>query len=246
MERNQALQQYTGWLHTVARGMTAGALHDDLVQEGYIAMWRALGSYDPDKGSLDFWLKSHALNRMRTVVSGGTMTTSLERKDTTGFTTAKGNTTRDRISEYVKSNPTATGAQIAKDLGLAQATVSYQRSKMATVVSARTMTDRIVSLNALMSAFDSTNSRSQEWVPEELHYTQNLEGIEVTYHAGEIANALDVLTPAQKKYVVARFWGGRTPAELTALFGYDPSSLWRDAKPKLQSHLAYLRELVTT
>lgn len=245
MERNQALQQYTGWLHTVARSMTAGALHDDLVQEGYIAMWRAYGTFNPDKGSLDYWLKSHATDRMRTVVSGGTMTTSLERKDTTGFTTAKGNATRDRIAAYLKEHPNASGVQIARALGLAEATISYQRSKMPSVISAAVMTDRVVSLNALMSAFDSTNSRSQEWVPEELHYTQNLEGIEVAYHAGEIAAALDVLTPAQKKYVVARFWGGRTPAELTALFGYDPSSLWRDAKPKLRIRLAYLRELAT-
>lgn len=244
MDRNQALQQYTGWLYTVARNMTSTHLYDDLVQEGYIAMWRALGTYNPDKGALDYWLKRAAINRMRSVISGETMTTNLERKDTTGFTTERGNETRKKIAAYLVSRPKATITEIASELGMSISAVHYQRKKMPAVITASVMTDRTVSLNALMSSFDTMGSRHHEWVPEALHYIENLDGIEVAYHAGEILRALDVLTPAQRRYVVARFWGGQTPSELRNLFGYDPASLWRDAKPKLQLRLKNLRELV--
>lgn len=233
MERNQALQSYTGWLHTVARGMTAGHIHDDLVQEGYIAMWRAYGSYDPDKGSLDYWLKNHAINRMRSVVAGERMTSTQERKDTTGFTQARGDETRKRIAEYEAANPGASGVAVAKALGISQATLSYQRKKMGTVTTAAALTDETVSMEAMTDA---------GW---DLEGSENLESVFVAYHAGEIWDALSVLTPAQRKYVVARFWHGNTQAELTAMFGYDPSSLWRVAKPKLQLRLAYLSDLVS-
>lgn len=234
MDRNQALQEYTGWLHTVARSMTTGPMHDDLVQEGYISMWRALGSYDPTKGALDFWLKRSAFDRMRIVISGGTMTTSLERKSSTGFTQPRGDETRRRIAEYVSKNPGATGSQIASELGISPATVSYQRAKAGAVATSQALSGGTVSLDSMADA---------GW---DLEGPDHLDGIAVAYHAGEICEALEVLTPAQRKYVVARFWGGMTPTELRALFGYDPSSLWRDAKPRLQTQLAYLRELVTS
>lgn len=239
MERNQTLQQYTGWLHTVAGSMTDGPMHDDLVQEGYIAMWRALGSYDPLMGKLDYWLKRAATDRMRSVVTGGSMTTTLERKDTTGFVTSKGNDTRSRISEYVKQNPSATGVEIAKALGISEGTLSYQRKKMGTVATASVMSNRVVSLDAVIM-----DSEQSDWMPEGLWHHDSLDGIDVSYHAGEIYDALDCLTASQRKYVVARFWGGMNPVELRDLFGYDPNSLWKTAKPKLQLRLEYLREMV--
>lgn len=232
MERNQALQQYTGWLHTVARNMTDDSLHDDLVQEGYIAMWRALGTYNPDKGALDYWLKRSATNRMRSVVTGETMTTNQEKKSRNGTTQIRGNETRGRIEAYIQQNPNATGVVVAKALDISQGTLSYHRSKMGTVTVSDAMTKQTVSIDAMTE------------VGWELEGPDHLDDVEVSYHAGEICEALDVLTPAQRKYVVARFWGGQTNAELCDLFGYDPSSLWRTAKPRLKIRLAYLRELV--
>lgn len=232
MERNQALQQYTGWLHTVARNMTSTHLHDDLVQEGYIAMWRALGTYNPDKGALDYWLKRAATNRMRSVVSGETMTTNLGPKSKEGFTQPRGNETRKRIEDCLAASPKATLKEIADTLGMSEATIHYHRKKMGTLDTAASLTKETVSYEAMMEA---------GW---DLEGPGHLDGIEVAYHAGEIVRALDVLTPAQRRYVVARFWGGKNKAELTYLFGYDPASLWRDAKPRLQTRLAYLRELV--
>lgn len=232
MERNQALQQYTGWLHTVARNMTNGALHDDLVQEGYIAMWRALGTHNPDKGALDFWLKRQAVLRMKSIVRGDSMTTDQERKNTAGHTTERGNETRKRLAEHLVHRPNATLAEIAEALGMSESAVHYQLKKMGTVDISSALTKETVSVEAMKDA---------GW---DLEGPGHLDGIEVAYHAGEIVRALDVLTPAQRKYVIARFWGGQTKAELRDLFGYDPSSLWRTAKPRLQDRLSYLRELV--
>lgn len=67
----QVIPEYRSWLRKVAAGMLSPdheAL-DDLVQEGYIAMWRACASYDEDGSPADFWLKSHAHMRMMTCVS---------------------------------------------------------------------------------------------------------------------------------------------------------------------------------
>lgn len=67
------------------------------------------------------------------------------------------------------------------------------------------------------------------------------------YHAGEVARALDSLTPGQLRYVVQRFWGGLSTAELTTLWGYDPNSLWHSkkngARQRLAVALAHLLEV---
>jgi RNA polymerase sigma factor (sigma-70 family) len=230
-EKNALLQAYTPWLHRVANGMTQGHIHDDLVQEGYIAMWRALGTYVAEKGSIDWWLKNAAINRMKSVISGGTMTTTTERKDSTGFTTGKGDATRQKIESYISAHPKAKGAEIAAACGISESSLSYQRKKMGVVATSQALSGVSVSVDAMTDA---------GW---DLEGPTHLEGVDVAYHAGEICQALDVLTDAQKKYVVARFWGSKSPAELKALFGYDPSSLWRDAKPRLVARLEYLREL---
>jgi RNA polymerase sigma factor (sigma-70 family) len=73
-----------------------------------------------------------------------------------------------------------------------------------------------------------------------------LEAVIASYHRGEIRAALDALTPKQREYVVLRFWGGLTEAELTAHFGYGPSGLWGaptgrgGARRKLAAALAHL------
>jgi hypothetical protein len=80
-------------------------------------------------------------------------------------------------------------------------------------------------------------------------------GIELAYHEGEIAEALDALSPAQRRYVVARFWLGLDPAsrtpEMQRLCALVPemrrgSSLWlgttgqRGARQRLADALAHL------
>jgi RNA polymerase sigma factor (sigma-70 family) len=66
---DEILASYLPWLRVVAGNMLGFDSPDlqDLVQEGYIAMWRALRSYDRGGGPLDWWLKYKAGMRMKTV-----------------------------------------------------------------------------------------------------------------------------------------------------------------------------------
>ncbi|MET7363303.1 sigma-70 family RNA polymerase sigma factor [Streptomyces sp. NPDC005562] len=74
---DEVLGQYESWLHARAHQMLASTdhRHEDLVQEGRIAMWRALQQHDPAKGALPSWLTQHATWHMHQVLSrGGTWT----------------------------------------------------------------------------------------------------------------------------------------------------------------------------
>lgn len=65
------LEDYHRWLHATANRISdSHGDHDDLVQEGRIAMWRALETYDESLGSLPSWLTRAALQRMRDVAWG--------------------------------------------------------------------------------------------------------------------------------------------------------------------------------
>lgn len=63
---------YEGWLQRVANAFLppTSPHHDDLVQEGRIAMWRSLESYDPAKGALPTWVTGAARMRMRDLAHG--------------------------------------------------------------------------------------------------------------------------------------------------------------------------------
>jgi RNA polymerase sigma factor (sigma-70 family) len=70
----KVLTDFEGWLRREAAYMlpdgTRSREHDDLVQEGRIAMWRALKTFDPDKGALPSWVTRAARTRMRDVAHG--------------------------------------------------------------------------------------------------------------------------------------------------------------------------------
>lgn len=66
------LQEFEGWLHAVANRLL-GPLspdHDDLVNEGRIAMWRASKAFDGTRGSLTAWVIRAAEMRMRDLAWG--------------------------------------------------------------------------------------------------------------------------------------------------------------------------------
>lgn len=68
------LPDYRRWLGAVARdicGPQNASYHGDLMQEGYIAMWRALQTYEPDKGPLPPYLTWAARMRMVDVARRG-------------------------------------------------------------------------------------------------------------------------------------------------------------------------------
>lgn len=64
------LADYEKWLHAVANSLTTPAEHDDIVQEGRVAMWRALSTYDASRGSQASWLTKAAELRMKDVAWG--------------------------------------------------------------------------------------------------------------------------------------------------------------------------------
>jgi RNA polymerase sigma factor (sigma-70 family) len=68
------LADYDRWLNATANRLlfnhTSNADHDDLVQEGRVAMWRALSTFDESRGALPSWLTKAAELRMRDVAWG--------------------------------------------------------------------------------------------------------------------------------------------------------------------------------
>jgi RNA polymerase sigma factor (sigma-70 family) len=69
----QVLADYDDWLHATARRIRREAHqltptaedHDDLIQHGRIAIWRALDTWDPERGPLAHYLTMRALGDMR-------------------------------------------------------------------------------------------------------------------------------------------------------------------------------------
>jgi RNA polymerase sigma factor (sigma-70 family) len=69
----EVIADYNRWLHAVANRLLRDATdadHQDLVQEGRVAMWRALESYDETLGSLPSWLTQAAETRMKDLAWG--------------------------------------------------------------------------------------------------------------------------------------------------------------------------------
>jgi len=67
-DHDRILASYNRWLHSVAGYFHRTHFHsdhEDLVQEGRIAMWKALATYDPSKGALPSWLTTAAKMRMK-------------------------------------------------------------------------------------------------------------------------------------------------------------------------------------
>src|ERR1017187_5628016 len=76
------INDYHSWLYKMARVYRSFDPndHDDLVQEGRVAMWHALDTYDPALGALPPWLTTAAKMRMREVVYRGNWTGTLGAK----------------------------------------------------------------------------------------------------------------------------------------------------------------------
>jgi len=69
-EEEQILKDYDRWLHIEASKLSSASYDiEDLVQEGRVAMWKALKTFDPARGKLPSWLTYKAKNRMLTCVT---------------------------------------------------------------------------------------------------------------------------------------------------------------------------------
>lgn len=186
------LAGYTKWLHTVANSLLhyADARHEDLVQEGRIAMWKALATFDPSKGALPTWLTNAAKVRMREMAHGHGQPTGRE---------------ATRGKSEVKA---------------------------------------VASVDALM----------EEGVESVLGAVDALEGVEESYHHGEIWAALEALSDSQRRYVIARFWVGLDPSsrepgqmelrkmvpEISKRYLWTGSSKQVGARDRLAERLAHL------
>lgn len=218
------LADYTGWLHHYANRLRVwwDADHDDLVQEGQVAMWRALDTFDPDRGALPSWLTMKAATRMRDVAWRGHPWFG-QPVEGRAEPTERGKAAREAIREYLKAHPEASGAQIAAAVNLSEATVSYHRKRLHT--DTVLVAPDVLSLDALMEelpgGFDVAGADDVAWAVIE------------AYHEGEIAELLDVLTPAERRYVELRFWHGLGTKAMTEEFGYNPGALWRTARQRL-------------
>jgi RNA polymerase sigma factor (sigma-70 family) len=69
---DELLPRFRKWLYAVAYGIGADPLCiDDIVQEGYIAMWRALKTHDARKGVVTTWITNAARMRMMAMMQRG-------------------------------------------------------------------------------------------------------------------------------------------------------------------------------
>jgi hypothetical protein len=84
-----------------------------------------------------------------------------------------------------------------------------------------------------------------ETLEDTLAASGHIEDAMLAYHDGEIAKAVGTLTPSQRKYVMARFWGGMTDREMVTegVFSYDAHALWTakdGARDRLAQELVHL------
>lgn len=73
------LADYHRWLYKVAADLLPDSYHDkdidDLVNEGRIAMWRAMETYDESLGALPSWITRAARTHMRSIAHGNSQPT---------------------------------------------------------------------------------------------------------------------------------------------------------------------------
>lgn len=216
------LSDYEGWLHKVASGLVGPDRHDDVVQEGRVALWRALQRADLSNPGLPGYLTRAAKGRMMDIATGARRELGHEAPESAERTTPRGREARAAIRAYLRERPGATGSQIAAGTGLSPSTVSVQRKQLDLDVEH----EEPGSLDALKDAgYDAPGG-------DDL-----LDMIERAYMVGRICDALSVLTPNERRYVELRFWEGYTAPQLRAAFGYDPAAVWRTAKARLRPAL---------
>ncbi len=92
----------------------------------------------------------------------------------------------------------------------------------------------------------TADQRSNSMDPQEGDYLDamsvgdNIDDVMWAYHEGEVARALDALTPKQREYVFRRFWLGEPVSEIKRAMQTNTSTMWASAKKRLEKELAHL------
>jgi DNA-directed RNA polymerase specialized sigma24 family protein len=178
---------------------------DDLIQEGYIAMWRAA---DADAENLAAYLTTAARHRMLSVKDGRPQLGSSGPAPSS--VKPRGEQTRQRIRDFQRTYRSEHGddpsqAQIARELGLDPSTVSEQVRRMRTFTVVAVPSDAPLSLDGLLDA------GSHE--PVDPRVADLLDSVTLAYHHGEIREAIAALPESYRDYVVDLFWHGLTERE---------------------------------
>lgn len=228
-----AMPNYRDRLYSLTRRYLPNphASADDLAQEGYIAMWRAVdGAVQAD--SPVAWLITAAKHRMAEIASGRTQ---LGTEGTRSSFKPRGEETRRRIREYRASHRTEHGrypsnAAVGRALGMDPSTVHEQMNRMH-VSETSTAPRYLWSTDALIEAGT-----------HDLHMRLSgfIDDFSLAYHHGEIAEAVNALPEEWAQFVRDCFWGGLTEAESNRL--RDSAVRWRRVKPVLAQRLAHLAD----
>jgi len=212
-----------------------GADADDLAQEAYVAMWRAV---DAEADNHAAYLVTAAKRRMASIVAGRTQLGTQGRAPSSFK--PRGEETRHRIREFIRGfhaehpGKEPSKAAIGRALGLDRSTISEQMSRMDVRDHDETLPDQpATSLDALLDAYG--------W-DAAVHADGTLDGVLLAYHDGEIAQALAALPKAWRDYVIDRFWHGMSERETQALRGQ--AVKWYRVRPVLAEKLAHLETAV--
>lgn len=208
---------------------------DDIVQEGVIASWRAITTFDPDRGRLDWWMRSRSHLRMLSASTSRSWTTS-EEKVVTYVKEASG--TRVLVAEFLhefyhEHGRRPSNREIATGVGVSPSVVTYHLKRGLPAL------DDVYEVS-LDEPLAEGSSLDMAGLIEDRSASDLIEHAVMAYHRNEIAQALDSLTPKQRQYVESYFWGGLSHSEMSDLFGYEPRGIWRGARKNLEKALLHL------
>src|SRR5690349_19441707 len=97
---DDVLKAYRKWLLKMANVLMpwgTEADKQDLAQEGHIAMWKAMQTFDASKGALPTWLTNAAHMRMRDIIRRGNFTGKPENRGNKPVQTIAADTQEDAI-----------------------------------------------------------------------------------------------------------------------------------------------------
>lgn len=138
---DEALADYEGWLHARAHRLISPMSpdHDDLVQEGRIAMWKAYETYEGSRGALPAWLTAHANWHMTEAVSRKTWTGMPPRLH--GSIPATNDTIDASLDKMMEDGVAIEGMLVAADLSDSMI-LAYHQGEIAMALSTLTQQQR--------------------------------------------------------------------------------------------------------